>query len=140
MACTDVTRKCQVLCNYSVYMFKLLVETQLGWNKVHTTFRHSLSNYGFIVFLLNWRVWRFYLSQNGSYAWKIGMLQVTELSRDDTELILWRTGIHKRTLMTICLHHHKQYLEKFTTLNPFCCDPFRHHDEKKIIKVLFSSH
>ena len=65
---------------------------------------------------------------------KIGMLQVTELSRDDRELILWRTGIHKRNLMTICLHHHKQYLEKFTTLNPFCCDPFRHHDEKKNYK------
>ena len=38
---------------------------------------------------------------------KIGMLQVTEHSRDDRELILWRTGIHKRNLMTICLHHHK---------------------------------
>ena len=38
---------------------------------------------------------------------KIGMLQVTELSRDDRELILWRTGIYKRNLMTICLHHHK---------------------------------
>ena len=49
---------------------------------------------------------------------KIGMLQVTELLRDDREVILWRTGIHKRNLMTICLRHHK--IEFCSTTSSLC--------------------
>ena len=44
---------------------------------------------------------------------------------------IWRTGIQKNKLNTVCLHHLKEYLDKFTTLNPFCCDPFEHHADKK---------
>ena len=62
---------------------------------------------------------------------KIGVIQASELSKENIELVIWRTGIHKKSLNTICLHHHNQCLDKFTMLNPFCCDPFRHHDDKK---------
>ena len=61
---------------------------------------------------------------------KTGLIPITELSRDDIDLIVWRTGIRKSNLKIICLHHQKLYLEKFTTLNPFCANPFGHHDEK----------
>ena len=57
---------------------------------------------------------------------KIGLMQASELSKENIELVIWRTGIHKKRLNTICLHHHNQYLDKFTMLNPF-----RHHDDKK---------
>ena len=28
-------------------------------------------------------------------------------------------------------HHLNEYLDKFTTLNPSCCDPFEHHADKE---------
>ena len=61
---------------------------------------------------------------------KIGLLQASQLLKEDIELVIWRTGIHMKTFNTICLHHRVQYLDKFTILNPFCCDPFRHHEDK----------
>ena len=65
---------------------------------------------------------------------KVGMLQIIELSKEDSELLIWRTGIHKKSLKTICLHHQKLYLDKFATMNSLCCDPFGHHAEKKNCK------
>ena len=58
---------------------------------------------------------------------KVGILPILELSKDDFELLVWRTGIRKNSLKTICLHHQKQYIDKFTLLNPYCCDPLEHH-------------
>ena len=65
---------------------------------------------------------------------KIGILEIIELSKEDIELLVWRTGIRKNSLKTVCLHHQKQYLDRFTALNPFCCDPFGHHAGKKNYK------
>ena len=65
---------------------------------------------------------------------KIGLLPIIEISHENIELLVWRTGIRKNGLKTVCLHHLKQYLDKFTTLNPLCCDPFGHHAEKKNYK------
>ena len=65
---------------------------------------------------------------------KVGILPILELSKDDFELLVWRTGIRKNSLKTICLHHQKQYIDKFTLLNPYCCDPLEHHIEKKSYK------
>ena len=62
---------------------------------------------------------------------KIGIKSISEISHDDIELLIWRTGIQKNMLNTVCLHQLKEYLDKFTTLNPFCCDPFEHHADKK---------
>ena len=62
---------------------------------------------------------------------KTGIIRVSELSKEDVELVIWRTGIHKKIFITICLHYHYQYLENVTLLNPFFCDPFRHHGDKK---------
>ena len=62
---------------------------------------------------------------------KIGIKSINEISHDDIELLIWRTGIQKNKLNTVCLHHLKEYLDKFTTLNPSCCDPFEHHADKK---------
>ena len=62
---------------------------------------------------------------------KIGLLQASQLLKEDIELVIWRTGIHMKTFNTICLHQYRvQYLDTFTILNPFCCDPFRHHEDK----------
>ena len=57
---------------------------------------------------------------------KIGLIQASELSKENIELVIWRTGIHMTSLNTICLYHHNQYLDKFTMLNQF-----RHHDDMK---------
>ena len=65
---------------------------------------------------------------------KIGILHVIELSKEDLELVIWRTGICKKMLKTICFHHLKLYIDKFSYLNPFCCDPFGHHFGKKNCK------
>ena len=65
---------------------------------------------------------------------KVGIFPIIELSKESFELLVWRTGIRKNSLKTICLHHQKQYLDKFTLLNPNCCDPFEHHIEKKNYK------
>ena len=65
---------------------------------------------------------------------KVGILPINELSKEEVELIVWRTGIRKNSLKNICLHHQRQYLDKFTLLRPNCCDPFEHHIEKKIYK------
>ena len=62
---------------------------------------------------------------------KIGILEIIELSKEDIELLVWGTGIRKDSLKTVCLHHQKQYLDWFTSLNLFCCDPFGHHAGKK---------
>ena len=62
---------------------------------------------------------------------KIVLIQANELSKEDVELVIWRAGIHMKSFNTICLHHRIQCLNKFTILNPFCCDPFRLHEVKK---------
>ena len=41
---------------------------------------------------------------------KVGLTQVSELSKENIELVILRTGIHKKSLNTICLYHHNQYL------------------------------
>ena len=58
---------------------------------------------------------------------------MTEYSPEDTDLIVWSTGIRKNNLKTICLHHREMYLERFASRNYFCANPFGHHDEKKKI-------
>ena len=64
---------------------------------------------------------------------RIGLIEASELPKEEVELLIWRTGIHKN-LNTICLHHHNQYLDKFSMLNPYCCDPFWHHDDENSSK------
>ena len=65
---------------------------------------------------------------------KTRLIPITEYSPEDTDLIVWRTGIRKNNLKTICLHHQKLYLEKFASCNHCCANPFGHHDENKKIK------
>ena len=43
---------------------------------------------------------------------KIGLIQASELSKENIVLVIWRTGIHMKSLNTICLHHHNLYLDK----------------------------
>ena len=62
---------------------------------------------------------------------KVGLLQVSELTKEEIELVIWRKVINKKNLNTIGLHHQNQYLQKLTKLNQFCCDPCQHHDDKK---------
>ena len=43
---------------------------------------------------------------------KVGILPILELSKDVFEIFLvWRTGIRKNSLKTICLHNQKQYID-----------------------------
>lgn len=61
---------------------------------------------------------------------KCELSQITQLSKENVELLVWRTGIRKNKLKTVCLSHQKVYLDKFTLLNPFCCDPFNRHNKE----------
>ena len=65
---------------------------------------------------------------------KVGLLPFVDLSKEECELIVWRTGIRVKNLKTICFHHRKLYLEKFSVLNKYCCHPFGRHVEKKYFK------
>ena len=40
---------------------------------------------------------------------KIGLIQASEFSKENLELVIWRTRIHMKSLNTKCLHHHNQY-------------------------------
>ena len=59
---------------------------------------------------------------------KSALLLITDVSTEDIDLLIWRTGVRKRNLKTICLHHQRIYLEKYSKLNPYCCDPFNKHN------------
>ena len=65
---------------------------------------------------------------------KTGLLTIIELSHENFELLVWKTGIQKNALETVFLHQLIIYVDKFTILNPFCCDPFGNHLEKKNYK------
>ena len=42
---------------------------------------------------------------------KSAILLITDISIEDIDLLVWRTGVRKRDLKTICLHHQKICLE-----------------------------
>jgi hypothetical protein len=71
------------------------------------------------------------------YCRKKGFLSITDLSDDDRQLLLWRTGIESQpsSLERICLHHEALFLSRYESIQKFCCDPFNVHT-KRVTKSL----
>lgn len=56
-----------------------------------------------------------------------GFFSANELSQEDRKLLGWRSGLTIADESTICFHHHKVYLDRYESLQKFCCDPFHCH-------------
>ena len=65
-----------------------------------------------------------------SYIKEIGIINFIDLNEEQQELLILRTGL--RDISTICFHHMKGYLDKYSLHQTKCCDPF--HCHKKIAK------
>jgi len=62
-----------------------------------------------------------------TYGRKTGLF--SEVSENDTHLLLWRAGIalEPSTSDKLCFHHEKLFLSRYEGLQRFCCDPFTVH-------------
>ena len=59
---------------------------------------------------------------------------ISEFTTEEIDLFIWRSGIRLKSLKTVCLHHQKMYLDQYTKLNHYCCDPIGRHVDNKYIK------
>ena len=63
---------------------------------------------------------------------KVGICNFTQLESLDKELLLLRSGCTDLTDdHTVCLHHQKYFLVKYSFLQKHCCDPFGLHPTTK---------
>ena len=60
------------------------------------------------------------------------LINVTELSKEELELLQWRTNLNREDLVTICLHHKSTFLTIFESSQWKCCDPYNLH--KKAVR------
>ena len=65
---------------------------------------------------------------------KCALKSISEFTTEEIDLFILRYGIRLKSLKTVCLHHQKMYLDHYTKLNPYCCDPIGRHVENKYIK------
>ena len=64
-----------------------------------------------------------------------GRIKLSEISKEDLELLKRRAGHNVGDNDEICFHHERSYLSRFEALQKYCCDPFNGH-KKKISKGL----
>jgi len=60
-----------------------------------------------------------------------GFINLSILSCDDREIIKMRAGIEAEEITSICLHHHKVFMETFATKSDKCCNLFKKHPGRK---------
>ena len=53
-----------------------------------------------------------------------GFFAANELSQEDRKLQECRSGLTIADESSICFHHHKVYLDRYESLQKYCCDPF----------------
>ncbi|KAG8180983.1 hypothetical protein JTE90_024731 [Oedothorax gibbosus] len=52
----------------------------------------------------------------------------SELSEENKELLLWRSGTLESSIQTVCSHHKEVFLRRYeTSQNLVCCNPFKSH-------------
>lgn len=62
-----------------------------------------------------------------TYARLVGLMQLDELTSDEKELVLLRTGSNVTTdcnNLTLCKHHEQVLLRRYESHQISCCDPF----------------
>jgi len=62
-----------------------------------------------------------------------GLLNVSDLSTNNLELLRWRTDLKEEELVTLCLHHESVFLTHFESSQWKCCNPYNLH--KKAIRT-----
>lgn len=71
------------------------------------------------------------------YNRKCGLVKVFDLSDSDRQLLLRRTQYKEPdATTTVCFHHEKIFLSKYSFLQRNCCDPFGVHEEAPVRKSL----
>jgi len=65
-----------------------------------------------------------------------GFFAANELSQEDRKLLEWRSGLTIGDESSICFYHHKEYLDRYESLQKYCCDPFHSH-KKHITSKLY---
>ena len=74
-----------------------------------------------------------------SFSRKVGLKNIHDLSSTDKSLLLRRSSLSDPNNATVCYHHEKIYLEKYSFLQQSCCDPYNHHpnaSKKKSLHVI----
>lgn len=68
------------------------------------------------------------------------LLPLTDLSKEDRDLIVWRAGLNLSDIraQTICYHHEITYGKQYESRQRQCCDPLSIH--KKRVTSKLSSH
>ena len=63
-----------------------------------------------------------------TYSKIVGIESMLDLPPETREVLMWRTGI---TLLnvdpSICFHHKYVHLNRFSSQQRFCCDPYKIH-------------
>ena len=68
-----------------------------------------------------------------TYTKKLGTINVNDLSTEDWELLIWRTGISQVAMTAVCQHHYEGYITKYEKYHHFvCCDPLHQHSSKSV--------
>lgn len=74
------------------------------------------------------------------YKKESGFLKVSELQKEDLELLMWRSGLKKEvetadvmkdTNNTVCFHHHSMFLSCYEVKQKKCNNPFGLHSKSK---------
>ena len=63
---------------------------------------------------------------------KAGINVIEKLPEIEIKLLKIRTGLNLTNTDYLCLHHEQVYLQKYTSRQCKCCDPFSNH---KIVKA-----
>ena len=70
------------------------------------------------------------LKSNGhklTFTNHIGIKFFKDLAPDEQNLVALRSGVSSVSIIDLCFHHQKFYLEKFPVFQNKCCDPLLVH-------------
>ena len=75
---------------------------------------------------------------------KAGLLNISNLSDDDRDLLKMRINVSDlQNETTICFHHEKKYLSRYSSIYKYCADPKQQHKSRitrKLVKYIFFIH
>ena len=74
------------------------------------------------------------------YCRRTGLLQISELSDRDKQLLQWRSGVSLDIVQngTLCFHHERVLLSQFESTQRYCCDPFKVHKKHVTSKYSYN--
>lgn len=67
----------------------------------------------------------------------IGLIKATALTQENRRYLQWRCGLAISDESTVCKHHEKIYIARYTSLQTKCCNPFNLHNKPVSSKLLY---